>query len=375
MSEQAAPWAKNPEPGATTPKGTNTLISPGAADTGAEPMVTIDNVSKIFGKGKKEVAAVKNVSLTVKKGEIFAIIGYSGAGKSTLVRLINGLESTTSGTLTVDGFEISGKRDLELQKVRTNIGMIFQQFNLMNSRTVAQNVEFPLKVAGWSKGERTKRVQEMLEFVGLADRAKYYPSQLSGGQKQRVGIARALATKPSLLLADEATSALDPETTHEVLELLKEVNRELGITVIVITHEMDVVSSIADRVAVMEEGRVVETGSVYEVFSNPQTEVAQRFVATTVKQSPTGDAAAALRKNHKGYLVNVEIVEGNQELGKILAYLGSRNVRFNIVHGGIETLQGKAYGTLTLELLGDVTSIDAAVAELKTVTRVQEVLR
>ncbi|WP_455121757.1 methionine ABC transporter ATP-binding protein [Rothia dentocariosa] len=373
MSEQAAPWAKNPEPSATTPKGTNTLISPGAADTGAEPMVTIDNVSKIFGKGKKEVAAVKNVSLIVKKGEIFAIIGYSGAGKSTLVRLINGLESTTSGTLTVDGFEISGKRDLELQKVRTNIGMIFQQFNLMNSRTVAQNVEFPLKVAGWSKGERTKRVQEMLEFVGLADRAKYYPSQLSGGQKQRVGIARALATKPSLLLADEATSALDPETTHEVLELLKEVNRELGITVIVITHEMDVVSSIADRVAVMEEGRVVETGSVYEVFSNPQTEVAQRFVATTVKQSPTGDAAAALRKNHKGYLVNVEIVEGNQELGKILAYLGSRNVRFNIVHGGIETLQGKAYGTLTLELLGDVTSIDAAVAELKTVTRVQEV--
>jgi len=373
VSEQAAPWAKNPEPGATTPKGTNTLISPGAADTGAEPMVTIDNVSKIFGKGKKEVAAVKNVSLTVKKGEIFAIIGYSGAGKSTLVRLINGLESTTSGTLTVDGFEISGKRDLELQKVRTNIGMIFQQFNLMNSRTVAQNVEFPLKVAGWTKGERTKRVQEMLEFVGLADRAKYYPSQLSGGQKQRVGIARALATKPSLLLADEATSALDPETTHEVLELIKEVNRELGITVIVITHEMDVVSSIADRVAVMEEGRVVETGSVYEVFSNPQTEVAQRFVATTVKQSPTGDAAAALRKNHKGYLVNVEIVEGNQELGKILAYLGSRNVRFNIVHGGIETLQGKAYGTLTLELLGDVTSIDAAVAELKTVTRVQEV--
>lgn len=373
MSEQAAPWAKNPEPGATTPKGTNTLISPGAADTGAEPMVTIDNVSKIFGKGKKEVAAVKNVSLIVKKGEIFAIIGYSGAGKSTLVRLINGLESTTSGTLTVDGFEISGKSDLELQKVRTNIGMIFQQFNLMNSRTVAQNVEFPLKVAGWSKGERTKRVQEMLEFVGLADRAKYYPSQLSGGQKQRVGIARALATKPSLLLADEATSALDPETTHEVLELLKEVNRELGITVIVITHEMDVVSSIADRVAVMEEGRVVETGSVYEVFSNPQTEVAQRFVATTVKQSPTGDSAAALRKNHKGYLVNVEIVEGNQELGKILAYLGSRNVRFNIVHGGIETLQGKAYGTLTLELLGDVTSIDAAVAELKTVTRVQEV--
>ncbi len=171
------------------------------------PMVTIEHVSKVFGKGKKAVTAVDDVSLTVNRGEIFAIIGYSGAGKSTLVRLINGLETTTSGTLTVDGFEISGKRDLELQKVRTNIGMIFQQFNLMNSRTVAKNIEFPLKVAGWDKAARKKRVAEMLEFVGLTERANYYPSQLSGGQKQRVGIARALATKPALLLADEATSA------------------------------------------------------------------------------------------------------------------------------------------------------------------------
>ena len=339
-----------------------------------EPLIRLENLNKSFvltDGGRFD--AVRDVSLTVNRGDALGLIGRSGAGKSTLLRLMNLLERPDSGRVFVSGQELTALGKAQLRDARQKIGMIFQQFNLMNSRTVAQNVEFPLKVAGWSKGERTKRVQEMLEFVGLADRAKYYPSQLSGGQKQRVGIARALATKPSLLLADEATSALDPETTHEVLELLKEVNRELGITVIVITHEMDVVSSIADRVAVMEEGRVVETGSVYEVFSNPQTEVAQRFVATTVKQSPTGDAAAALRKNHKGYLVNVEIVEGNQELGKILAYLGSRNVRFNIVHGGIETLQGKAYGTLTLELLGDVTSIDAAVAELKTVTRVQEV--
>ena len=337
------------------------------------PMVTIEHVSKLFGKGKKSVTAVDDVSLTVNRGEIFAIIGYSGAGKSTLVRLINGLETTTSGTLTVDGFEISGKRDLELQKVRTNIGMIFQQFNLMNSRTVAKNIEFPLKVAGWDKAARKKRVTEMLEFVGLTERANYYPSQLSGGQKQRVGIARALATKPALLLADEATSALDPETTQEVLALLKKVNQELGITVIVITHEMDVVASIANRVAVMENGRVVEEGTVYDVFSSPQTEVAKLFVATTVKQAPTGEDAAELRKNHKGYLVNVEIIEGNQKLGKVLSYLSERRVRFNIVQGGIETLQGKAYGTLTLELLGEVTSIDAVVAELKTVTRVKEV--
>lgn len=336
-------------------------------------MVVLNNVTKEFKVGKKTVTAVNGVDLTINKGEIFAIIGYSGAGKSTLVRLINGLEAITSGSLTVDGFEIAGKRESQLRQVRTNIGMIFQQFNLMNSRTVAGNVEFPLIIAGWDKAKRAERVAELLDFVGLADKAKNYPDQLSGGQKQRVGIARALATSPSLLLADESTSALDPETTAEVLDLLKKVNAELGITVIVITHEMDVVSTIADRVAVMENGRVVETGNVYDVFSNPQTEVARRFVGTTVKSLPVGDEAADLKARHKGYLINIEITEGNNGIGKVLSYLGSRNVSFNIVQGGLETLQGKSYGNLTLELLGDVTSLDAVVAELKTVTRVQEV--
>ena len=336
-------------------------------------MVVLNNVTKEFKVGKKTVTAVNGVDLTITKGEIFAIIGYSGAGKSTLVRLINGLEAITTGSLTVDGFEIAGKRESQLRQVRTNIGMIFQQFNLMNSRTVAGNVEFPLIIAGWDKAKRAERVAELLDFVGLADKAKNYPDQLSGGQKQRVGIARALATSPSLLLADESTSALDPETTAEVLDLLKKVNAELGITVIVITHEMDVVSTIADRVAVMENGRVVETGNVYDVFSNPQTEVARRFVGTTVKSLPVGDEAADLKARHKGYLINIEITEGNNGIGKVLSYLGSRNVSFNIVQGGLETLQGKSYGNLTLELLGDVTSLDAVVAELKTVTRVQEV--
>lgn len=336
-------------------------------------MVVLNNVTKEFKVGKKTVTAVNGVDLTINKGEIFAIIGYSGAGKSTLVRLINGLEAITQGSLTVDGFEIAGKRESQLREVRTNIGMIFQQFNLMNSRTVAGNVEFPLIIAGWDKAKRAERVAELLDFVGLADKAKNYPDQLSGGQKQRVGIARALATSPSLLLADESTSALDPETTAEVLDLLKKVNAELGITVIVITHEMDVVSTIADRVAVMENGRVVETGNVYDVFSNPQTEVARRFVGTTVKSLPVGDEAADLKARHKGYLINIEITEGNNGIGKVLSYLGSRNVSFNIVQGGLETLQGKSYGNLTLELLGDVTSLDAVVAELKTVTRVQEV--
>lgn len=341
--------------------------------TGPQPMVVLNNVTKEFKVGKKTVTAVNGVDLTINKGEIFAIIGYSGAGKSTLVRLINGLEAITQGSLTVDGFEIAGKRESQLRQVRTNIGMIFQQFNLMNSRTVAGNVEFPLIIAGWDKAKRAERVAELLDFVGLADKAKNYPDQLSGGQKQRVGIARALATSPSLLLADESTSALDPETTAEVLDLLKKVNAELGITVIVITHEMDVVSTIADRVAVMENGHVVETGNVYDVFSNPQTEVARRFVGTTVKSLPVGDEAADLKARHKGYLINIEITEGNNGIGKVLSYLGSRNVSFNIVQGGLETLQGKSYGNLTLELLGDVTSLDAVVAELKTVTRVQEV--
>lgn len=336
-------------------------------------MVVIENVTKTFKSGKKDVTAVDNVSLTINRGEIFAIIGYSGAGKSTLVRLINGLETTTSGTLTVDGNLISGQKESALREARQNIGMIFQQFNLMNSRSVAGNVEFPLKIAGWDKAKRRARVQEMLEFVGLADKAKSYPDQLSGGQKQRVGIARALATSPSLLLADESTSALDPETTSEVLDLLKKVNADLGITVVVITHEMDVVSTIADRVAVMEAGKVVELGNVYDVFSNPQTTVAQRFVATAVKQAPTAAEAEDLKRRHRGVLVNIEVTEGNNGIGKVLSYLGNRGVQFNIVQGGLETLQGKTYGNLTLELIGDITSLDAVLAELATVTTVKEV--
>ncbi|MFW0178596.1 methionine ABC transporter ATP-binding protein [Rothia sp. CCM 9418] len=348
-------------------------MSTAAQQENPTPMVVLDGVTKQFTVGKNIVTAVNNVSLEIMRGEIFAIIGYSGAGKSTLVRLINGLETVTSGSLSVDGFTISGKKESEIRVARHNIGMIFQQFNLMNSRTVAANVEFPLKIAGWDKAKRRERVEQMLEFVGLSDKAKNYPDQLSGGQKQRVGIARALATSPSLLLADESTSALDPETTHEVLALLKKVNEELGITVVVITHEMDVVSTIADRVAVMEKGAVVELGNVYDVFSNPRTEVARRFVATTVKQTPRGNYAKKLCRQHRGYLINIEVTEGNYGIGKILSNLSARGVQFNFVQGGMETLQGKSYGNLTLELVGDVTSIDAVVAELATVTAVREV--
>lgn len=222
--------------------------------TGAAPLIRFENVSKTFRVGKKTVTAVDDVSLDIDAGDVFAMIGYSGAGKSTLVRLINGLERPSSGRVVVDGAEVSALGERELRSLRTDVGMIFQQFNLFRSRTVAGNIAYPLRVAGWTAEKRTARVAELLEFVGLGEKAKSYPDQLSGGQKQRVGIARALATSPSILLADEATSALDPETTGDVLQLLRTVNDEFGVTIVVITHEMDVVRTVADRVAVLADG-------------------------------------------------------------------------------------------------------------------------
>src|SRR5690554_3318517 len=254
------------------------------------PIVSLSEVSKSYPPAKRGAAplvAVDDVSLDIEAGDIFGIIGYSGAGKSTLVRLINALELVTSGTVEVDGRVISGLLERQLHDVRRGIGMIFQQFNLFNSRTVAGNVEYPLQVAGMPAAERKARVTEMLEFVGLADKARNYPDQLSGGQKQRVGIARALATNPKILLADESTSALDPETTQDVLNLLKRVNAELGITVMVITHEMDVVKYLCDRVAVMELGKVVEHGDVYRVFSAPEHPATRRFVGTALRDRPS----------------------------------------------------------------------------------------
>ncbi|HEU4807233.1 MAG TPA: methionine ABC transporter ATP-binding protein, partial [Homoserinimonas sp.] len=239
------------------------------------PVIQLSEVSKTFPprvRGEAPLVALDKVSLEIEKGDIFGIIGYSGAGKSTLVRLINALERTTSGSIVVAGEELSTLRERELRRIRLGIGMVFQQFNLFTSRTVWGNVEYPLNVAGVPKEQHQKRISELLHFVGLADKAHSYPDQLSGGQKQRVGIARALATSPSILLADEATSALDPETTREVLDLLKRVNEEFGITIVVITHEMEVIRSIAHKVAVMDSGRIIERGDVFDIFANPQAD-------------------------------------------------------------------------------------------------------
>ncbi|AFU03484.1 methionine ABC transporter ATP-binding protein [Nocardia brasiliensis] len=327
------------------------------------PAVEFRSVTKVFGKGADAHIALDDIDLRIEQGEIFGVIGYSGAGKSTLVRLINALERPTSGTIEVAGNPITGVREAEVRRLRRDIGMVFQQFNLFRSRTAAGNVEYPLKVAGWKRAARKARVAELLEFVGLSDKARSYPDQLSGGQKQRVGIARALATSPSLLLADESTSALDPETTAEVLRLLKKVNRELGVTIVVITHEMDVIRAVADRVAVLAEGRIVELASTFEVFATPQAAPTQSFVATVLHNRPSEDEVRRLGELHGGRLVTVD-VDDEHGIGAALTVAAHADVRFEVVYGGVGTLQNKTFGSVTLALHGADDAVDKVIAEL-----------
>lgn len=333
-------------------------------------MVSLRDVTKSFPSPAGEVRAVDGVTLDVERGEIFGIIGYSGAGKSTLVRLVNALEIPTSGQVVVDGRQLTGVPERERRAARAQIGFVFQQFHLWSSRTVAGNVGYPLRVAGWSRARRAERVAELLEFVGLTDKAGQHPDQLSGGQKQRVGIARALATSPALLLADEATSALDPETTRDVLDLLRRVNRELGVTIVVITHEMSVVSYLCDRVAVMDAGRVVEQGPVYEIFATPQAEVTRRFIGSALHDRPRPDVVARLRTRHPGRLVTVGVTDdGGRPLTETFR---SHGVDGTVVYGGITDVGDRPLGSLTFELTGTDHAIDALLADLRTRAQVVE---
>ncbi|MEW1958832.1 methionine ABC transporter ATP-binding protein [Kineococcus sp. NPDC059986] len=329
-------------------------------------LISLTDVSKTFDRrGGASVTAVDGVSLDVAEGEVLAVIGYSGAGKSTLVRLVNALEKPTAGSVRVAGQDLTTLSEGELRQARSRIGMIFQQFNLFRSRTVAGNVAYPLKVAGVAKAERDRRTAELLDFVGLLDRAHAYPEQLSGGQKQRVGIARALATNPPLLLCDEATSALDPETTTEVLSLLRRVNTELGVTIVVITHEMEAVRQIADRVAVMEQGRVVEVGNVYDVFSDPQTPAAQRFVRSATHDRPSADTVARLRAHHPGRLVSVRITDEPGLQQRVDSAFRQEEVTAELVYGGVSEIRERRVGSLTYELTAPREgAVDAALREL-----------
>ncbi len=335
--------------------------------------VEFRNLTKVFKNKKTETQALDNINFDIEPGDIVGIIGYSGAGKSTLVRMINALDTPTSGEVLLDGQNIVGLPEPQLRKIRRNIGMIFQQFNLMNSHTAAGNVEYPLRLNGVPKAERKRRVQELLEFVGLGDKGNNYPEQLSGGQKQRVGIARALATNPSLLLADEATSALDPTTTQEVLDLLRKVNEDLGITIVVITHEMEVVRSIADKVVVMESGAVVEKGSVYEVFSNPQTPTAAKFVATSLRNTPDLVEADDLLA-HEGRLFTINLTE-NSGFFSAASRLADAGVSIAIVHGGVTTLQKHSFGKMTVRLNGPQDAIEEFYATLQHTTDIEEIQR
>lgn len=334
--------------------------------------IVFEDVSKSFTVKGRQVDALREVDLTIERGEIFGIVGYSGAGKSTLLRTVNALERPTSGRVIVDGREISALAGRELYAARQGIGMIFQQFNLLRGRTVYKNIAYPLHVAGWSKDRILDRVEELLEFVGLLDKALAYPSQLSGGQKQRVGIARALATHPDILISDESTSALDPQTTGEVLELLQRINREQGVTIALVTHEIDVIREIAHRVAVMDAGRVVETGSVYDVFSAPQNPTSRRFVSSVLRHIPSPETLARIRARHPGRLVQVRVAERAGADPVLSAIARQHGIDVEVVYGGVDELQGRIFGNLTVELRGVDAAVDAAIDDLRAVTSIVE---
>lgn len=328
---------------------------------GLSAVIEIQDLSKVYESNGRQVVALDHVNLTIPRGQIFGIIGLSGAGKSTLVRCINLLERPTSGRVLVDGQDFSSLRPSELRQARRQVGMIFQHFNLLSSRTVYGNVMFPLEIAGVDRGAADRRVRELLELVGLADKAQAYPGELSGGQKQRVGIARALANEPKVLLSDEATSALDPQTTKSILALLQEINQRLGITMVVITHEMAVIKEICDMVAVIEEGRIVETGPTIDIFAQPKTATARRFVASVISD----EIPPAVLARRQGPVVRVTFV-GEVAREPIISQLVQQfGIKANILYGHIDHVKGNILGSLALELRGEPETIGQALRFLE----------
>lgn len=326
--------------------------------------IRLTDVSKEFpaSKGAQPHRALDRVSLSIEAGEIYGLIGQSGAGKSTLLRTINGLERPSSGSVEVDGTDLTRLKAEELRTLRRSIGMIFQQFSLWNARTVYGNIAVPLKLAGWKKEAINTRVAELIDFVGLQGKAFAKPRQLSGGQKQRVGIARAIATRPSILLADEATSALDPQTTTEIIDLLKAANSEFGITIVVVTHEMDVIARLADRLAILSEGRVVETGEVHQVLSRPQHPVSAGLVGSYTRMTLSENDKAELRQDFTGRKISVVVADALLDSPILSQLARAANVDFTVITGGISRAKGQPYGQLSLALYGADHDIDAFVA-------------
>ena len=331
-------------------------------------MIELTHISKNFASGGRTVHAVQDVSLSIGKGEIFGIIGFSGAGKSTLVRCINLLERPTSGSVTVDGKEMTALSARELRQARKKIGMIFQHFNLMPSRTVFGNVAYPLRGSGLSREQIADKVHRLLELVGIGDKAEAYPKQLSGGQKQRVAIARALANDPNVLLCDEATSALDPQTTKAILRLLKDLNEKLGITVVIITHEMAVVKEICDRVAVMEHGRVVEQGEVFNVFADPRQEITRSFIHTTsnlrkIEELIEEDSPVVQLKPGE-LIVRLSYIQRNVSEPLISTVSRKFDIVLNIIFSDIAIVQDAPIGGTVAIISGEREQITQAIAYL-----------
>ena len=331
-------------------------------------MIELVNVEKTYYSKAGDIHALHKTNISIKAGEIFGIIGLSGAGKSTLVRCINMLERPTAGQVFVDGAELTSMTDAQLRKARQSIGMIFQHFNLLTSRTVYQNIAFPLEIQGMSKSEIDKRVRPLLELVQLEERADYYPSQLSGGQKQRVGIARALASNPKVLLCDEATSALDPQTTKSILELLKDINKKLNLTIVLITHQMEVVKAICDRVAVIENGDIIEEGPMVDVFTNPQHPTTKEFTKSVINaEIPDMIKNMKLTDTYKeGSKLSVRIsFIGDSASEPIVSGMVKRfAVDVSILYGNIDQLKDVPFGTLIIEVSGDKSGIKNALEYL-----------
>jgi D-methionine transport system ATP-binding protein len=337
-------------------------VAEAAPETG-DAIVRLESVSRAFGS----VVALHDVSLEVKRGEIFGIIGRSGAGKSTLIRTINGLERIDAGRIIVDGNDLSTLEESGLNRVRHKIGMIFQHFNLLSMKTVFENVELPLKLAGLGPHQRADAVWELLDLVGLRDKADVYPAKLSGGQKQRVGIARSLAGRPSLLLSDEATSALDPETTLSILRLLKDLQGKLGVTIVLITHEMSVIREVCDRVAVLDHGRIAEQGPVWEVFGHPRAAVTQRLLRTVRPQLPESLRRSMREDPIAGgrALLRVEGSEADQYAAVLAMLTADSRWQPRIVHAEVDRVGGHPVGTVTFS----VRYYDKALRELLATTQ------
>ncbi|MEZ9681790.1 methionine ABC transporter ATP-binding protein MetN [Vibrio splendidus] len=331
-------------------------------------MIKVNQVNKVFYQGTKEINALIDINLHIPQGQIFGVIGSSGAGKSTLIRCVNMLEAPTSGEVIVDGIDLTKLSKSELSEARRNIGMIFQHFNLLSSRTVFNNVALPLELAGRDKAAIEAKVSELLDLVGLSDKRDTYPANLSGGQKQRVAIARALASDPKVLLCDEATSALDPATTQSILELLREINRKLSITILLITHEMDVVKSICHEVAIIGDGELVEKGTVGEIFAHPKTELAHQFIRSTLDLTIPEDYQARLqdtRVNSSYPLVRLEFTGATVDAPLMTQIARKFNIDVSILSSDLDYAGGVKFGMMVAELFGNEADDNAAIQFLR----------